>query len=162
MSPQVEELRKGGILPAAGVILPDQHGLQRRLIDFVGKNMVVFFYPKDESPGCTIEGKEFRDLHAQFTALDCPVIGVSTDSVASHRAYAANHGFPFILLSDEQGELARDFGVFDNGVAERATFVIDREGRVARAFRSVNPRGHADQVLKFVRTMIDAHLMIGG
>ena len=162
MPPQVEELRKGGILPAFNVSLRDQYGAQRRLLDYVGRNLVLFFYPKDETPGCTVEGKEFRDLHAQFTALDCAVIGVSTDSVASHRAFAANHGFPFILLSDEQGELARDFGVLTDGVAERATFVIDRDGRVARAFRGVNPRGHADQVLKFVRTMIDAHLMIGG
>lgn len=162
MPPQVEELRKGGILPAFNVMLPDQYGASHRLIDFVGKHIVLFFYPKDETPGCTVEGKEFRDLHEQFTALNCAVIGVSTDSVASHRAFATNHGFPFILLADEQGELARDFGVLVDGVAERSTFVIDREGRVARAFRGVNPRGHAEQVLKFVRTMIDAHLMIGG
>jgi thioredoxin-dependent peroxiredoxin len=162
MSPQVEELRKSGILPAFSVTLPDQHGASHRLIDFVGKNLVLFFYPKDESPGCTIEGKEFRDLHAQFAALDCAVIGVSTDSVASHRAFATNHGFPFIMLADESGELARDFGVLGEGVAERSTFVIDREGRVARAFRGVNPRGHAEQVLKFVRTLIESHLMIGG
>ena len=162
MSPQVEELRKGGVLPGFNMALCDQHGAPRRLRDFVGKPLVLFFYPRDETPGCTVEGKEFRDLHPQFTALDCCVFGISTDSVASHRAFAANHGYPFILLSDEQGELARDFGVLNDGVAERSTFVIDRDGRVARAFRGVNPRGHAEQVLKFVRTLIESHLMIGG
>jgi peroxiredoxin Q/BCP len=162
MSPQVEELRNGGILPAFNLVVHDQYGAPRRLLDFVGKPIVLFFYPKDETPGCTVEGKEFRDLHAQFTELGCAVIGISTDSVASHRAFAANHGFPFILLSDEQGELAKDFGVLANGVAERATFVIDSHGRVARAFRGVNPRGHAEQVLRFVRTLIESHLMIGG
>jgi len=162
MSPQVEELRKGGILPAFYVVIHDQHGAPRRLLDFVGKPMVLFFYPKDETPGCTIEGKEFRDLHSRFGELACAVIGISTDSVASHRAFAANHGFPFILLSDEQGELAKDFGVLADGVAERATFVIDSHGRVARAFRDVNPRGHAEKVLNFVRTLIESNLMIGG
>ncbi|HTT75241.1 MAG TPA: peroxiredoxin [Candidatus Binataceae bacterium] len=162
MPRQVEELRKGGILPAFNVVLRDQHGAARRLLDFVGTPLVLFFYPKDETPGCTIEGKEFRDLHGHFTELGCAVIGVSTDSVASHRAFAANHGFPFILLSDEQGELARDFGVLGDGAAERATFVIDRDGRVARVFHDVNPRGHAEKVLGFVRTLIESHLMIGG
>jgi thioredoxin-dependent peroxiredoxin len=162
MSPQVEELRKSGVLPVFSVALCDQHGAQRRLRDFVGKPIVLFFYPKDETPGCTVEGKEFRDLHQKFAALDCAVIGVSTDSVASHRAFAANHGFPFILLSDEAGELARDFGVLRESMAERSTFVIDRDGRVARAFRGVNPRGHVEQVLGFVRTLIESHLMIGG
>jgi peroxiredoxin Q/BCP len=162
MPRQVEELRKSEILPAFNVVVRDQHGASRRLLDFVGTTLVLFFYPKDETPGCTIEGKEFRDLHSHFTELGCAVIGVSTDSVASHSAFAANHGFPFILLSDEQGELARDFGVLTDGVAERATFVIDRDGRVARAFRGVNTRGHAEQVLKFIRTLIESHLMIGG
>jgi peroxiredoxin Q/BCP len=162
MPRQVEELRKSGILPAFNVVLRDQHGAPRRLLDFVGTTLVLFFYPKDETPGCTVEGKEFRDLQAQFTELGCAVIGISTDSVASRSAFAANHGFPFILLSDEQGELARDFGVLADGVAERATFVIDRDGRVARAFHGVNPRGHAEKVLAFVRTLIESHLMIGG
>jgi peroxiredoxin Q/BCP len=162
MPPQVEELRKGGILPALDLTLCDQHGAPRRLRDFVGRPIVLFFYPKDESPGCTVEGKEFRDLHPQFTALGCAVFGISTDSVASHRAFAANHGFPFGLLADTNGELCRIFGVLDGVMAERATFVIDREGRVARAFRGVKPRGHAERVLAFVRTLIESHLMLGG
>jgi thioredoxin-dependent peroxiredoxin len=162
MPRQVEELRKGGIPPAFDLTLRDQHGAPRRLRDFVGHPMVLFFYPKDETPGCTVEGKEFRDLHGQFSQLDCAVFGISTDSVASHRAFAADHGFPFALLSDEKGELASAFSVFDGQVAERATFVIDRDGRVARAFRGVNPRGHAETVLRFVRTLIESHLMIGG
>ena len=123
---------------------------------------LVFLSPRTRLPAVPSRAKNFANCTRSLLALDCAVIGVSTDSVASHRAFAANHGFPFTLLSDEQGELARDFGVLADSVAERATFVIDRDGRVARAFRGVNPRGHAEQVLKFVRTMIDAHLMIGG
>ncbi len=146
----------------AELSLPDQHGNPRRLADFRGRNVVVYFYPKDDTPGCTVEGREFRDLYAQFTAYECEVIGASVDSVESHRAFAEKHAFPFILLSDKGGELARSFSVLRAGVAARSTFVLDRELKVRRVFHEVTPRGHAQSVLNFVRTMLESHRMLGG
>jgi len=134
----------------------------RRLADHLGTNVVLYFYPRDNTPGCTVEGKEFRELYQQFVGLDCAVIGVSTDSVESHRGFAEKHGLPFPLLADTHGELARAFGVLERGMAQRATFVLDREGRVTRSFLEVTPRGHAQRVLNFVRTLLESHRMLGG
>lgn len=146
----------------AELALPDQHGELRHLADFRGRNLVLYFYPADATPGCTTEGKEFRDLFDQFTALDCAVLGVSTDTVESHRAFAEKHAFPFILLSDSNGELTRALGVLRGIVAARSTFVLDRELKIRRAFHEVTPRGHAQNVLNFVRTMLESHRMLGG
>jgi len=142
--------------------LADQHGQMRRLADYLGTNLVLYFYPRDNTPGCTVEGKEFRELYQQFSGLDCAVVGVSTDSVQSHQGFAEKHGLPFPLLADTRGELARAFGVLEHGTAQRATFVLDRDGRVARSFLEVTPRGHAQQVLNFVRTLLESHRMLGG
>jgi len=101
-------------------------------------------------------------LYQQFAALDCSVVGVSTDSVESHRGFAEKHGLPFHLLADTRGELASAFGVLDRGMAQRATFVLDRDGRLARSFLDVTPRGHAQRVLNFVRTLLESHRMLGG
>jgi len=132
MSPQVEHLHHADHAAFLGIELPDQFGRRRRLSDYHGQIVVVFFYPKDDTPGCTLEGKEFRDLHENFRALDCVVVGVSTDSSAAHRAFADKHGFPFTLLADERGELARAFDVLNGVRADRATVVLDRNGRVAK------------------------------
>ena len=124
--------------------------------------MVLYFYPMDATPGCTVEGKEFRDLYPQFTANECEVIGASVDSVESHRAFAEKHAFPFILLSDSNRELTIAFAVLRNGVAARSTFVLDRDLKLRRVFHEVTPRGHAQNVLNFVRTMLESHRMLGG
>lgn len=137
-------------------------GEKLSLKDLKGRPVVLYFYPKDDTPGCTVEGKEFRELHEQFLAQECVVVGVSTDSVESHRLFAEKHAFPFILLSDSSGDLARAFGVLNEGVADRSTFVLDREGRIARAFHDVTPRGHAQRMLNFVRTLLESHRMLGG
>jgi peroxiredoxin Q/BCP len=123
---------------------------------------VLYFYPADDTPGCTVEGKEFRDLHEQFEALDCTVIGVSVDSVESHRKFADKHALPFPLLSDSDGTLARTFGVLRDGAADRSTFVLDRDLRIRRRWDQVKPRGHAQQVLEFVRALLESHRMLGG
>jgi thioredoxin-dependent peroxiredoxin len=163
MPPQVvDQLRANVAAAVPAIALQDQFGCTRRLSDYRGSLIVVYFYPKDDTPGCTLEGKEFRDLHEKFRALECAVIGVSTDSVASHHAFAEKHGFPFALLADERGELARAFDVLRDGAVARATFVIDRDGRVARAFEDVTPRGHAQSVLNFVQALVESHRMIGG
>jgi peroxiredoxin Q/BCP len=147
---------------AAELELRDQHGNPHRLSEFRGHNVVLYFYPMDATPGCTVEGKEFRELFDQFTAHDCVILGASVDSVESHRAFAEKHAFPFILLSDAGGNLARALGVLRNGVAARSTFVLDREFKLRRAFHDVTPRGHAQAVLNFVRTMVESHRMLGG
>ena len=147
---------------ALELALPDARGELRRLKDFRGHNLVVYFDPKDDTPGCTVEGKEFRDSYDQFQALDCAVIGVSTDSVERHRAFAEKHALPFVLLADEDGKLASAFGVLSGKYAARSTFVLDSELRVRRAFHEVTPRGHAAQVLNFMRTLVESHRMIGG
>jgi thioredoxin-dependent peroxiredoxin len=162
MPQQVEQLRGADPSAILAIELSDQFGRTRRLSDYRGHILVVYFYPRDETPGCTLEGKEFRDLNEKFRALECPIVGVSTDSAASHRAFADKHGFPFTLLADERGELARAFGVLNGDRPDRATFVLDREGRIARSFLDVTPRGHAQRVLKFAQALVESHLMIGG
>jgi thioredoxin-dependent peroxiredoxin len=145
------------------IVLRDQRGAPVRLGDFRGCHVVIYFYPADDTPGCTVEGKEFRDPYEQFQTLDCIVLGVSVDSVESHRKFAEKHALPFPLLSDSEGTLARIFGVLnDAGVAERATFVVDRDLRIRRRFDQVKPRGHAQQVLEFVRALLESHRMLGG
>ena len=162
MPQRAEEIRTVELGDLLALELRDQHGQVRRLADFRGTNVVLYFYPRDNTPGCTVEGKEFRELHEQFIGLDCAVIGVSTDSVESHRDFAEKHGLPFPLLADTSGVLAGAFGVLQRGMAQRATFVLDRDGRVARSFLEVTPRGHAQQVLNFVRTLRESHRMLGG
>jgi peroxiredoxin Q/BCP len=140
----------------------DQEGAARKLADFRGRNLVVYFYPADDTPGCTVEGKEFRELHDQFKAFDTVVVGVSTDSVERHKRFADKHAFPFVLLADTEGALAGRFGVLRNGRAARSTFVFDGELKLRREFHNVTPRGHAAQVLDFVRNLVESHRMLGG
>ena len=147
---------------ALEIELADNRGMARRLADFRGHNVIVYFYPMDDTPGCTVEGKGFRDSFEQFEALDCVVIGVSTDSVERHRAFVEKHAFPFILLADVDGKLATAFGVLKGKYAARSTFVFDHDLRLRRAFHDVMPRGHPAQMLEFVRTIVESHRMIGG
>jgi peroxiredoxin Q/BCP len=147
---------------AAQIELRDQRCELRRLADFRGKNIVLYFYPMDDTPGCTVEGKEFRDRFEQFEALETVIVGVSTDSVERHRAFAEKHAFPFILLADTDGSLATAFGVFSGGLAARSTFVLDHNLHVRRAFHEVTPRGHAQNVLNFLRTLVESYRMLGG
>jgi len=162
MPPRAEENNTAALGNWLALELPDQHGKLQRLADYHGTNVVLYFYPRDDTPGCTVEGKEFRELHEQFIGLDCVVIGVSTDSAESHFRFAEKHGLPFSLLADTTGALAGAFGVLESGMAQRATFVLDRHGRVARSFLEVTPRGHAQRVLNFVRTLLESHRMLGG
>jgi peroxiredoxin Q/BCP len=126
-----------------------------------GRALVLYFYPKDNTPGCTDEGAQFRDLHAEFQKAGCDVFGVSRDSVRSHEGFKAKMSFPFELLSDPDEKLCEMFGVMKmknmygkqvRGV-ERSTFVIDRSGVVRKEWRGVKVPGHAQEVLDFVRTL---------
>jgi peroxiredoxin Q/BCP len=136
-------------------------GTQRfQLSAFSGHPFVLYFYPRDDTPGCTVEGTQFRDLHAQFNAARVAVFGISRDSVASHEKFKAKMSFPFELLSDPDEKACGIFGVMKmknmygkqvRGV-ERSTFVIDRQGRIAREWRGVKVPGHAQEVLDFVKS----------
>ncbi len=126
-----------------------------------GRHIVLYFYPKDSTPGCTTEGQQFRDLHAQFTQAGALIVGVSRDSLKSHENFKAKQSFPFELLSDADETLCSLFGVIKmknmygkavRGI-ERSTFVIDREGVVRYEERGVKVPGHAEAVLAFVRSL---------
>jgi peroxiredoxin Q/BCP len=132
-----------------------------RLSDHAGRCVVLYFYPKDNTPGCTTEGQQFRDLHAQFVAAGAVVAGVSRDSLKSHANFKARMGFPFPLLSDPDEALCSQFDVIRTknlygrqvrGI-ERSTFVIDKAGNLAREWRGVRVPGHAQQVLEFVQSL---------
>ncbi len=126
-----------------------------------GHPLVIYFYPKDNTPGCTTEGENFRDLYAQFQKAKCPVYGVSRDSLKSHDNFKAKKEFPFELLSDADETACRLFDVIKmknmygrqvRGIV-RSTFVFDAAGRLAREWRGVKVPGHAQEVLEFVRTL---------
>jgi peroxiredoxin Q/BCP len=143
---------------ANGALAPDvtfavHTGEQLRLASLRGKPVVVYFYPKDDTPGCTVEAQEIRDLHAELQSSGALVIGVSTDGRDSHRAFAEKHALPFLLASDESGELARAFGVpMKNGRASRVSFVIGADGKIKRAFPQVTPKGHAGELLNAIKS----------
>ncbi len=135
--------------------LPDASGRTVRLSDLRGQTVVLYFYPRDDTPGCTTEACGFRDDHAAFTDRGAVVIGVSPDGPAAHARFARKHNLPFTLLADQEHTAARAYGVWKEkrrygrtfwGV-ERTTFLIDRQGRIARIFRNVRPAGHSRQVL---------------
>lgn len=115
--------------------------------------LVVYFYPRDETPGCTREAEAFRDIRAQLDAAGADIVGVSTDAMSSHASFARGHQLNFGLLSDPDGSLARAFGLTVQGFAPRTTFIIGRDGRVARVFPGVRVDGHAAEVLSAVRAL---------
>jgi peroxiredoxin Q/BCP len=132
-----------------------------KLSDHLGKKVVLYFYPKDNTPGCTSEGAAFRDLAPDFRRADAVIAGVSRDSLKSHESFKAKMEFPFELLSDTDEALCRQFGVIKmknmygkkvRGI-ERSTFVIDGEGRLAKEWRGVKVPGHVDEVLAFVKSL---------
>ncbi|GAB6936440.1 MAG: thioredoxin-dependent thiol peroxidase [Calditerricola sp.] len=145
--------------PAPDFTLPATGGKTLSLSDFRGRNVVLYFYPKDMTPGCTREAADFSRLADAFAAADTVILGVSTDDVASHEKFAAKHNIPFPLLSDTEAEVCRRYGVWKEkknfgktymGI-ERSTFVIDRGGNIAKIWRKVKVDGHAEEVLAFVR-----------
>lgn len=131
------------------------------LIDFKGTHLVLYFYPKDNTPGCTLEGQNFRDAHAAFEKAGASILGVSRDSVRSHENFCAKQSFPFDLLSDTDEKLCRQFDVIREkslygrkymGV-ERSTFLIDRDGVLQKEWRNVKVSGHVDEVLEAVHNL---------
>ena len=149
------KVRVGDIAP--DFTLPDQRGEPVRLRDLLGrKTVVLYFYPKDATPGCTLEARAFRDSYQAFTAQDAEVIGVSSDSVRSHRRFAARHGLPFVLLSDTGGAVRERYGVERTlGLLPgRVTYVIDKAGVVRQVYSSqLRPTRHSRQALELLSSM---------
>ena len=136
-------------------------GAPFRLSDHKGKAVVLYFYPKDNTPGCTTEGADFRDLHKQFVKAGAVVAGVSRDSLKSHEGFKAKMAFPFELLSDPDEKLCAQFDVIKmknmygkkvRGI-ERSTFLIGPDGKLAREWRKVKVEGHAAEVLEAVQAL---------
>lgn len=131
--------------------LPDQGGKLRRLADWRGKWLVLYFYPKNDTPGCTEEACTFRDDWEQLTALGAEVVGISVDDSASHAAFSQKYKLPFPLLADTQGDVAQRYGAISDWklfkFAKRYTFLIDPQGRIAKVYLSVNTSRHSAEVV---------------
>jgi len=147
--------------PAPDFELPATGGKMFRLSRAKGAPLVLYFYPKDNTPGCTAEGQQFRDLYPEFQKVGCAIYGASRDSIKSHEAFKAKMRFPFDLLSDEEEAACKLYGVIKmknmyarkvRGI-ERSTFAIDTKGILRREWRGVRVPGHVQEVLEFVRTL---------
>ena len=133
--------------PAPDFSVKASDGTKLALTELKGKPVVVYFYPKDETPGCTKEACSFRDAFDALKAQGVVLIGVSSDSDESHRAFAEHHKLPFYLVSDENGDLAKKFGVGSTfGFTQRQSFVIGADGNVRKIYRSVDVAVHAQQI----------------
>ena len=141
--------------------LPATSGTTFKLSEQAGKNVVIYFYPKDSTPGCTTQGQNFRDLHAEFAAVNTVILGISRDSLKSHENFKAKQGFPFELGSDADEAVCNLFGVIKQKMMygkqvrgiERSTFVIDKAGVLRREWRGVKVPGHVEEVLAYVKTL---------
>jgi len=135
--------------------LQDQHDAWISLADQRGKWLVVYFYPMDETPGCTTEACEFRDNIFAFRKLGVNVLGISVQDVASKKEFAAKHSLPFSVLADADKSVAKAYGVLGVlGYARRETFVIDPQGRIARHYPDVDPKAHSKQLLADLQGLI--------
>lgn len=148
----------GGML-AVGALAPelsavDQHGRKHELVDYRGRPTVVYFYPKDSTPGCTTQACAFRDIWSEYEKAGVAVMGVSTDDQKSKESFAKEHNLPFPILSDPQGLWVGAFGVPTRlGMASRVSFLLGKDGRVVRVYPEVDPGVHAAQVLADAGTL---------
>jgi len=137
--------------------LMDQHGKTHSIADYRGKWLVLYFYPKDDTPGCTTEACEFRDDIFVLQRMGVEVLGVSTDDVKSHKEFAEKYHLPFSLLSDPKGETAKAYGsLLSLGpltFAKRHSFIIDPQGRITKIYRSVNAKRHSDEVIADLKSL---------
>jgi peroxiredoxin Q/BCP len=143
--------------PAPEFRLLDQHGVTHSLANYRGRWLVIYFYPKDDTPGCTTEACAFRDDVLQLRRMDVGLVGISTDDVESHKEFANKYHLPFSLLSDRDGSVAQSYGSLTRigpfKFAKRHTFIIGPEGRVERIYRDVNPKTHSQQVIGDLRAL---------
>lgn len=141
--------------------LPATSNTTFQLANYLGKTLVIYFYPKDATPGCTTQGMQFRDYYQEFQANNCEIVGISRDSLKSHENFKAKFNLPFELLADTEELACNLFNVMKmknmygkqvRGI-ERSTFVIDSNGNLAREWRGVKVEGHVPEVLQFIKTL---------
>jgi thioredoxin-dependent peroxiredoxin len=144
--------------PAPTFTLPDQRGQEVSLAELRGRPVVIYFYPKDDTPGCTTQACGIRDQWAEFEAAGATVLGISPDTVASHEAFAGKYDLPHTLLADPERTVLEAYGAYGEKVLYgrttvgviRSTFLVDAEGTVAKVWKRVQTKTHADQVLKAI------------
>lgn len=143
-------------IPAPDFSLLDETGVERKLSDYRGKPVVLYFYPKDDTPGCTTEACNFRDDYSAYQVAGVTILGVSPDSPKSHAKFKAKFGLPFTLLADEQHQVCEQYGVWGrkkfmgreyDGVF-RTTFLIDAQGQIIQVFENVKPAEHSKELLE--------------
>ncbi len=147
--------------PVPDIEMQATDGQTIRFSDLLGKHIVLYFYPKDSTPGCTTEGQDFRDNYEEFRNLNAEILGVSRDSVQSHENFRHKYSFPFDLISDSDGTLCAIFGVIREKTLygkkhmgiERSTFIIDRNGILRQEFRGVKVDGHVARMLETIRSL---------
>lgn len=139
--------------------LKASNGEEVSLSHYKGKNIVLYFYPKDMTPGCTTQACDFRDKHEQFGDVNAVIIGISPDPIERHHKFIEKHGLPFVLLADEENEAANLYGVWKlkknfgkeyMGI-ERSTFIIDTEGKLVKEWRKVKVKGHVEEALSYIK-----------
>lgn len=152
-------------VPAVGSDAPsfnlqDQNGEWHALGDYRGQWLAVYFYPKDDTPGCTTEACNFRDNIYAFKAIGAAVVGISVDDVDSHKEFSDKYKLPFTILADEDGKTAETYGVLKDykllKLASRQSFLVDPEGKIVKHYADVDPDEHTDQVLADIKTFMDA------
>lgn len=142
--------------------LPDQNGRTRTLSEFLGKWLLLYFYPKDNTSGCTTEACSIRDIWDDFKKLGIEVVGISTDSVESHRKFAEKHKLPFTILSDSSKEAVQKYGVWGMKSfmgksflgTRRTSFLINPQGKIEKIYEKVKPEAHADEVLQDIQALV--------
>lgn len=148
-------------IPAPAISLPDENGTIRSLSDFLGRPVVLYFYPKDDTPGCTTEACNFRDDYSAYVKADVVILGVSPDQPKSHAKFKEKYALPFPLLADEGHKVCDLYGVWGlkkmmgreyDGVF-RTTFLIDKNGKIARVFEQVKPAEHSAEVLEAIKSL---------
>ena len=152
---QADAVDRGSAAPDFDLL--DQNSERHTLSDYSGQWLVLYFYPKDDTPGCTTQACEFRDDIFILKKMGVAVVGVSLDDVGSHREFAEKYSLPFPLLSDAGGEVARRYGALTSfgpvKFAKRQTFIIAPDGEIAKVYRSVRPKEHSDEVIADLRTL---------
>ncbi len=155
----MSELKVGKKVPAFKALATSDQKVQ--LSTLKGKKVVLFFYPKDNTPGCTMEGEDFRDQYKTFKKMGAEVFGISRDTLSSHEKFKDKFNFPFELISDSEEELCQIFDVIKDknmygkkvrGI-ERSTFIIDEAGKLVKEWRKVKVDGHVDEVLKTIKEL---------
>ena len=148
-------------IPAPEISLPDENGTTRSLSDYLGKAVVLYFYPKDDTPGCTKEACNFRDDYSAYKDADVVILGVSPDNSKSHTKFKEKYDLPFPLLADEGHKVCDLYGVWGpkkfmgreyEGV-HRTTFLIDKNGKIAMVFEKVKPADHSTEILKAIKNL---------